>query len=168
MKRVIFTVIAITPFLFGSSAVAAPCQQGVLAERLACLSKLVGDLQAQVKTLKQAPQKAGGAAGPPGPPGPAGPAGPAGPPGQVGEAGPAGPPGPVGEAGPAGPPGPAGPKEEKGEPGSAAITQPPSSQLGDVVLPVIPQSNVASPQPLTRPECEKAGSQWNENANVCE
>jgi len=198
MKRVIFTVIAITPFLFGSSAVAAPCQQGVLAERLACLSKLVGDLQAQVKTLKQAPQKAGGAAGPPGPPGPAGPAGPAGtpgkvgaagpagkvgpggppgkvgsagppgPPGPVGEAGPAGPPGPVGEAGPAGPPGPAGPKEEKGEPGSAAITQPPSSQLGDVVLPVIPQSNVASPQPLTRPECEKAGSQWNENANVCE
>jgi hypothetical protein len=37
-----------------------------------------------------------------------------------------------------------------------------------VVLQVIPQSNVASPQPLTRPECEKAGSQWNENANVCE
>ena len=186
MKRVIFTVIAITPFLFGSSAVAAPCQQGVLAERLACLSKLVGDLQAQVKTLKQAPQKAGGAAGPPGPPGPAGPAGPAGtpgkvgaagpagkvgavgPPGKVGPAGPAGPLGPVGEAGPAGPPGPAGPKGEKGEPGSAATTQPPSSQPGGVVLQVEPESNVASPQPLTRSECEKAGSQWNENANVCE
>src|SRR5262245_52678263 len=90
MKRVILTVIAITPFLFGSSAIAAPCQQGVLAERLACLSKLVGDLQAQVKTLKQASQKAGGAAGPPGPPGPAGPAGPVGTPGKVGAAGPAG------------------------------------------------------------------------------
>jgi hypothetical protein len=37
-----------------------------------------------------------------------------------------------------------------------------------VELQVEPQSNVAGPQPLTRPECEKAGSQWNENANVCE
>src|SRR5262249_7444804 len=55
MKRAALSVIVVTLFLFGSSALAAPCQQGVLAERLACLSKLVGDLQAQVKTFKQAP-----------------------------------------------------------------------------------------------------------------
>jgi Collagen triple helix repeat (20 copies) len=185
MKRAAFIVIVMPLFFFGSGAQAAPCQQGTAAERLGCLSKRMGDLEAQLKTLKQTPQKPGpaGPAGPIGPAGPAGPAGtpgkvgaagpagkvgPGGPPGKVGPAGPAGPPGPVGEAGPAGPPGPAGPKGEKGEPGSAAITQPPSSQLGDVVLQVEPQSNVASPQPLTRPECEKAGSQWNENANVCE
>lgn len=88
-------------------------------------------------------------------------AGPAGPPGPVG------PPGPIGEAGPAGPSGLMGPKKESGERGAAAITQPPYSQPG-VVLQVEPQSNVASPQPLTRPECEKTRSHWNENANVCE
>jgi hypothetical protein len=172
MKRVALTVTVISSFLFGSSALAAPCQQGALVERLGCLSKLLGDLQAQVKTLKQAPQKASpaGPSGPPGPPGPAGPqgkvgaTGPAGPPGPIGAPGPAGPAGPVGEAGPAEP---AGPAVEKGEPGAAA-SQPPSSQQGDVVLQVEPQSNVASPQPLTRPDCEKAGSNWNENANVCE
>src|SRR5215467_15865393 len=104
MKRAALSVIVVTLFLFGSSALAAPCQQGVLAERLACLSKLVGDLQAQVKTFKQAPQKAG-PAGPAGPPGPPGPAGPAGPPGPVGATGPSGPAGPVGATGPAGPQG---------------------------------------------------------------
>jgi hypothetical protein len=31
-----------------------------------------------------------------------------------------------------------------------------------------PQSNVTAPQPLTRPDCEKAGFRWNENANVCD
>src|SRR5690348_11509858 len=120
MKRAAFIVIVMPLFFFGSGAQAAPCQQGVLAERLACLSKLVGDLQAQVKTLKQAPQKAGAAAGPPGLPGPAGPAGPAGTPGKVGAAGPAGkvgPGGPPGKVGPAGPPGPPGPVGEAGPPG---------------------------------------------------
>jgi hypothetical protein len=31
-----------------------------------------------------------------------------------------------------------------------------------------PEFGVAAPQPLTRPDCEKAGSHWNENTNVCE
>ena len=80
MKRAALSVIVVTLFLFGSSALAAPCQQGGLVERLACLSNLVGDLQAQVKTLKQSQpqQKAGPTV--PGAVGPAGKAGPAGPP----------------------------------------------------------------------------------------
>jgi len=201
MKRVAFTLTFFPLLLSGSGALALPCQQGIMAERLACLSKRLVDLEAQLKTLKQTPPQKAGPTGPPGPAGPAGtagkvgaagptgkvgppgPTGKMGPPGPAGETGPAGPPGPVSEAGPAGPPGPMGPKGEKGdqgekgepgpkgekgEPGSTAVSQPPSSQRGDVVLQVEPQSNVASPQPLTRPECEKAGSQWNENANVCE
>jgi hypothetical protein len=67
MKRAALSVIVVMLFLFGSSAVAAPCQQGALVERLDCLGKLVGDLQTQVKTLKQGPQK--GSAGPASPPG---------------------------------------------------------------------------------------------------
>jgi hypothetical protein len=212
MKRAALSVIVVTLFLFGSSALAEPCQQGALVERLACLSKLVGDLQAQVKTLKQAPQKAGppagpaslaGPAGPAGPPGKVGAAGPAGAPGKAGAVGPAGPPGPVGMIGPAGPAGPVGatgptgpqgergeagptgpagpkgekgdqgekgepgPRGEKGEPSSAALAQPPSTPQEESVLPES-QSNVTGPQPLTRPDCEEAGSHWNENSNVCE
>jgi hypothetical protein len=82
MKRIGFIVIVVPLFVCGSGALAAPCQQGITAERLACLSKRLGDLEAQVKTLKQTPQKAG----------PAGPVGPAGPAGAAGPAGPAGPP----------------------------------------------------------------------------
>jgi len=193
MERAGLIVIVVALFLFGSGAIAAPpCQQGALVERLDCLSKMVGDLQAQAKTLKQAPQKPAGAASPPGPPGPAGPAGP---PGKVGAAGPAGPPGPIGATGPAGPAGPvgatgpAGPQGdrgeagptgpaglkgekgdqgEKGEPGaSAALAQPPSTPQEESVLPES-QSNVTGPQPLTRPDCEEAGSHWNEDSNVCE
>jgi hypothetical protein len=59
MKRAGFIVIVVPLFFFGSGALAAPCQQGITAERLACLSKRLGDLEAQVKTLKQTPPKAG-------------------------------------------------------------------------------------------------------------
>jgi hypothetical protein len=45
--------------------------------------------------------------------------------------------------------------------------QPPSTPQEESVLPESP-SNVTGTQPLTRPDCEEAGSPWNENSNVCE
>jgi hypothetical protein len=141
MLRARFVVFAMPLLFIGNSTLSAPCQEGKLQEKVACLSKRLGDLESQVKALKQAPQK-------PGPAGPAGPPGPVGPKGEKGDQGETGEPGPRGE---------------KGELGSAA--QPPSTQES---VKAEPESNVAVPQPLTRSDCDKAGSQWNENANVCE
>jgi hypothetical protein len=39
-----------------------------------------------------------------------------------------------------------------------------------IILTAISQPALAAettPQPLTRADCEKAGMQWNDNANVC-
>jgi Collagen triple helix repeat (20 copies) len=163
MKHVGCAAIVLTVFFFGSDALAAPCKQGTMAERFACFSKRLGDLEGQIKTLKQAPQKAG----PVGPPGPVGAAGPAGPPGKIGPAGPPGPAGPKGEKGEQGEKGEPGPRGEKGEPGPASAAHSPSTSIQQNVEPET-QPSVAAPQPLTRAECEKAGSRWDGNVNVCE
>jgi hypothetical protein len=49
-----------------------------------------------------------------------------------------------------------------------ALIQPPAPQEESGQVPPEHESNVAGPQPLTRPDCEKAASNWNENANVCD
>jgi hypothetical protein len=148
MIRAGFLLVAIPLLFIGNSALSAPCQEGGLKQQVLCLSKRLGDLESDVKRLRKSNPMAG-------------PAGPAGPPG---------PPGPKGEKGDRGEPGP---KGEKGEPGTAGAESVSSSkqheeeaaqEQGEREL----DSGAAASQPLTRFDCEKADSKWNDNANVCE
>jgi collagen triple helix repeat protein len=146
-KPIIFLVAALATGSLAIEANAAPCREGKLSERVACLSKRLGDLESQVKTLPK---------GEPGPAGPAGPAGPPGPKGEKGDKGDKGDPGPKGEKGDTGP---------QAEPSSQVSTPEPST----------PQEEASSqpsapgiPQPLTKAACDEAGRQWNEGANVCD
>lgn len=84
--------------------------------------------------------------------------------GKQGPAGPAGPPGPKGEKGDKGDKGEPGLKGEQGEPGPSAGPSAPETTTSEPVVTEPP----GGPQPLTRPDCETAGRQWNETANVCD
>ena len=76
-----------------------------------------------------------------------------------------GPAGPVGPAGPKGDKGDLGAKGDKGDPGEAVSSQPDTSSSQPEQAPA---DEVNGPQPLTRADCDEAGRQWNENANVCD
>jgi hypothetical protein len=144
MKRaelIFFLVVALAAGSMAVEANAAPCREGKLTERVACLSKRLGDLDSQVKTLPK---------------------------GEPGPAGPAGPPGPKGEKGDKGDPGP---KGEKGDTGPQAepSSQVPAPELSTPQEEASSQSSApAISQPLTKADCGEAGRQWNENANVCD
>ena len=143
-------------FVFGTMPVQAgkgPCQEGSINERLACVSKQLGKIQDMAKQ------------GPAGPVGPAGPKGDKGDPGAAGPVGPAGPKGDKGDPGPKGDKGDPGPKGDKGDPGQAVSSQPDTSSSQPEQAPA---DEVSGPQPLTRADCDEAGRQWNENANVCD
>ena len=58
-----------------------------------------------------------------------------------------------------------GPKGDKGDPGQAVSSQPDTSSSQPEQAPA---DEVSGPQPLTRADCDEAGRQWNENANVCD
>jgi hypothetical protein len=124
-----------------------PCQDGSLKERVQCLSEALGKLKSKTKDY-QAPEAM---------------IGPAGPKGEKGERG---------EKGEKGDKGDPGPKGEKGDTGPQAAsvpqgTQPeaPTPQAKELEL---QPSEAAGTQPLTKPECDRAGRQWNENVNVCD
>jgi hypothetical protein len=144
MKRaelIIFLVVALAAVSMAIEANAAPCREGKLTERVACLSKRLGDLESQVKTLPKAE------------PGPAGPAGPPGPKGEKGDKGDPGPKGEKGDPGPQAEPSMQAPAPEPSTPKEETSSQP---------------SAPAIRQPLTKGDCDKAGRKWNEDANVCD
>jgi hypothetical protein len=78
--------------------------------------------------------------------------------------------GPAGPVGPAGPKGEKGDKGDKGDPGAKGEKGDPGPQAGapSEISEPITTGEAASFQPLVRADCEKAGRQWNENANVCD
>jgi len=150
MKRaelIIFLIVALAAGSIAGEANAAPCREGKLTERVACLSKRLGNLESQVKTLPK---------GEPGPAGPVGPAGPPGPKGEKGDKGDKGDPGPKGQKGDTGPQ--AEPSLQRPMPAPSTPQEEASSQ---------PRAPAIS-QPLTKADCDEAGRQWNENANVCD
>jgi hypothetical protein len=139
---------------FGTTATRAekgPCQDGSLKERVACLSEALGKLKSKTKDY-QAPEAM---------------IGPAGPKGEKGERG------EKGEKGDKGDKGDPGPKGEKGDTGPQAASVPQGSQPEaptnpQAKEPELQPSEPAGTQPLTKPECDRAGRQWNENVNVCD
>ena len=58
-----------------------------------------------------------------------------------------------------------GPKGDKGDPGQAVSSQ---SDTSSSQPEQAPADEVSGSQPLTRADCDEAGRQWNENANVCD
>jgi len=143
MKHAVVLILAATLLAFGSATVRAEkgiCQEGKIKERVACLSKRIGDLESKIGATLESPKAE---------PGPAGPAGAPGPKGEKGDKGDKGDPGPQAGFGPQGPTPETSIPEREAEPGSQ-----PSAPAGS--------------QPLTKAECDQAGRQWNENANVCD
>jgi Collagen triple helix repeat (20 copies) len=144
MKHVGLLILAAALLAFGNTPLRAAkglCGGGSVNERLACLSKELGKLQSSA-----------------GKQGPAGPAGPPGPKGEKGDKGDKGEPGLKGDRGEPGP------KGDQGEPGRSAGSSAPETTTSEPVVTEQP----GGPQPLTRPDCETAGRQWNETANVCD
>lgn len=140
MKHAGFFILAVILLAFGSATVRAEkgiCQEGKMKERVACLSKRLGDLESKIEATLESPKAEPGLAGPPGPKG------------EKGDKGDKGDPGPQAGFGPQGPTPETSIPEQDAEP---------DSQL----------SAPASSQPLTKAECDQAGRQWNENANVCD
>jgi hypothetical protein len=139
---------------FGTTTTRAekgPCQDGSLKERVACLSEALGKLKSKTKDY-QAPEAM---------------IGPTGPKGEKGERG------EKGEKGDKGDKGDPGPKGEKGDTGPRAASVPQGSQPEAPTNPQAKElelqpSEPAGSQPLTKPECDRAGRQWNENVNVCD
>jgi len=84
-----------------------------------------------------------------------------------GTAGPVGPAGPKGEKGDKGDKGDPGAKGDKGDPGQTVSSQPDATTSGNEGASTT-ANEVSGPQPLTRADCDEAGRQWNESANVCD
>jgi Collagen triple helix repeat (20 copies) len=145
MRNVGLILLSAPLLALGSQALWAaqgPCQVGTMKERVACLSKELGKLQAEIISK----------------PGPAEPIGPPGPQGEKGDKGDKGDPGPKGDKGEKGDP---------GSPGEPSAQQVPTERQPGGNDKSQPSESTGS-QPLTKEGCDAGGRQWNENTNVCD